>query len=372
MEVKVLSVNPSRDELGLIEGVLGPDAKARVMSILPEPHSAKSYFYEMLGFLYCLISRKRHNLISLFIHLVKKKDHYLARDLMCQVWFLKNKNVATDNCVAHFGSNGVVMSYLIQANLVKCKSLLTVFHGYEISRFDQLNIWQHLYGKLDGTLLPISQCWKKQLINFGADQSKIKVLHMGVDVNRFTYSEKAVEPKMSILSVARATEKKGLIYAIEAVLKSPIECSYRIIGDGNLLETLKQTALSHENGHRIIFEGAKSSGFVKDALKTTDLFLLPSVRDSNGDMEGIPVSLMEAMASGVVVLSTIHSGIPELIIDGVNGFLVPERDSDALVKKLCEIKTSSNLNKIRKAARATIEEDFNADKLSSELVSILK
>ncbi|MBL1603589.1 glycosyltransferase, partial [Klebsiella pneumoniae] len=66
-------------------------------------------------------------------------------------------------------------------------------------------------------------------------------------------------------------------------------------------------------------------------------FLLPSVTASNGDMEGIPVALMEAMASGLPVISTYHSGIPELIDDHKNGYLCPERNSEAIAKILYEI-----------------------------------
>ena len=372
MEVQVLSVNRNDNENSISKDIFGDDETKNVVFILPEINGMKSYTYAFLGFVFCLAAKERHNLISLFWHFIKKKNLYLGKDLMCQTWFLRKKDITAENCVAHFGSNGVVMSYLIQAGLVKCRNLFTVFHGYEISRFDQLKLWKSLYGKMEGFLLPISEYWERQLISFGADPAKIKVLHMGVDINRFSYSERPIKHSISILSVARATEKKGLIYAIEAVLKCPIECEYTIIGDGSLLETLKQVASRHKNSHRIIFEGAKPSDFVKDSLTTTDLFLLPSVRDTNGDMEGIPVSLMEAMASGVIVLSTIHSGIPELISDGANGFLVPERDSDALVQKICEIKNLANLNEIRRAARSTIEEKFNANKLSKELIAILK
>ncbi|WP_288389319.1 glycosyltransferase [uncultured Alteromonas sp.] len=372
IDVQVLSVNPSNDATGLVEDVFGESVSKKVTSILPSAHSSKSYLHMLLGFLYCMVSVKRHKLISLFFHFIAKQNKFLAKDLMCIVWFLRNKNITTDSCIAHFGSNGVVMDYLIEAGLVKCSNLFTIFHGYEISRYDQLDLWQDLYGKLGGFLLPISEHWKNKLIELGANASKIEVVHMGVDVDRFAYSEKVVSTPLSILSVARATEKKGLKYAIEAVLECPIECEYRIIGDGSLMDSLKQAAASHKNSHRVIFEGAKPSSFVAESLKNTDLFLLPSVRDSKGDMEGIPVSLMEAMASGVVVLSTIHSGIPELISDGETGFLVPEKDSNAISAKIVEISQQSSLASIREAARQKVIDEFNASTLQTQLINILK
>ncbi|MEQ3648104.1 glycosyltransferase [Alteromonas sp.] len=370
IDVQVLSVNPINDDTGVVEDIFGKSAE-KVTSILPAAHSAKSYLYMMFGFLYCIFSFERHNLISLFFHFIKKKNKYLAKDLMCIVWFLKDKEISADSCIAHFGSNGVVMDYLIQAKLVKFTNLFTVFHGYEISRYDQLELWQDLYGKLGGVLLPISDYWKNKLIEFGGKPTKIKVVHMGVDIDRFSYSEKPVSNPFSILSVARATEKKGLKYAIEAVLNCSIECEYKIIGDGALMESLKQEASRHNNSHRVIFEGAKPSSFVAESLSSTDLFLLPSVRDSKGDMEGIPVSLMEAMASGVTVLTTIHSGIPELVEHKVTGFLVNEKDSAALSSMISEISGSSDLDRIRKSARAKIEEEFNSVILKKDLIQML-
>jgi colanic acid/amylovoran biosynthesis glycosyltransferase len=372
VDVQVLSVNPIKNNIGAIEDIFGSNASSRVSSILPMVHSRKSNLYALLGFLYCIISTERHRIISLFFHFIKKKNLFLAKDILCIAWFLRKKHIVVDNCIAHFGSNGVVMDYLIQAKLVKCDNLYTIFHGYEISRYDQLDLWQAFYGKMAGVLLPISEYWKNKLIELGACPSKVEVVHMGVDIKRFSYSEKPISPQLSILTVARATEKKGLVYAIEAVLNSPAECEYRIIGDGDLIDSLKQIAKNHMNSYRITFEGAMPSSYVKESLTKTDLFLLPSVRDSKGDMEGIPVSLMEAMASGVIVLSTIHSGIPELIQDGKNGFLVPEKDSGAIVQKILEISQSDSLDTIRSAARSTIENQFNADKLSEKLLLLLQ
>lgn len=371
IDVQVLSVNPVEDESEIMESIFGENSTVAVRSILPELSSIKSYIYMVLGFFYCVLSTNRHNLVSLFFHFVSKNNKFLAKELMCIVWFIRNKNIEVDSCIAHFGSNGVLMDMLIQAKLVKCERLYTIFHGYEISRYDQLDLWQNYYGKLRGSLLPISQHWKNKLVELGANASKIEVVHMGVDVNKFSYKEKPITSPLSILSVARATEKKGLIYAIEAVLNCPIECRYRIIGDGALIESLRKVAASHNNSYRVIFEGAKSSSFVAQSLKEADLFLLPSVRDSKGDMEGIPVSLMEAMASGVIVLSTIHSGIPELVEHNKTGYLVRERDSTSISEMIVAISKSDTLDATRSLARKKVEQEFNADSLKRKLLNVL-
>ena len=102
------------------------------------------------------------------------------------------------------------------------------------------------------------------------------------------------------------------------------------------------------------------------------MFLLPSVTAQDGDVEGIPVSLMEAMAAGLTVLSTYHSGIPELIEDQKTGFLAPERDIEALAAQLLWIaEHPAECERIALAARRKIEAEFNADVLNDQLAHMI-
>ena len=96
-------------------------------------------------------------------------------------------------------------------------------------------------------------------------------------------------------------------------------------------------------------------------LDEADLFLLPSVTGENGDMEGIPVALMEAMAVGIPVVSTQHSGIPELIEAGQSGWLVPEYDVQALADRLQAFSSveEQELQPMLSRAREKVENDFN-------------
>jgi colanic acid/amylovoran biosynthesis glycosyltransferase len=101
------------------------------------------------------------------------------------------------------------------------------------------------------------------------------------------------------------------------------------------------------------------------------VFLLPSVVADNGDMEGIPVSLMEAMALGVITVSTWHSGIPELIDDGVEGFLVEERNAGQIADIITTIESGEvDLASMRVAARAKIEREFDNRELDTRLEQI--
>jgi colanic acid/amylovoran biosynthesis glycosyltransferase len=371
LDVHVLAVNPVNDTSSVLSSIFGRDVDEKVSSILPDPHSSKSWFFMLLGALFCACAVRRWPIIGLATRLARKKNFFSAKDLLCLAWHLRNKNIVMKNCIAHFGSNGVVLDYLRKAKLIDCENLFTVFHGYEISRYDQLKLWQEEYGKLGGMLLPISEHWAESLVNFGANKSNIEVVHMGVDVDTFSFSDKELSSPLQVLSVARATEKKGLKFAIDAILNSELDVHLTLIGDGKLLPSLKMLVNKHSNKSRVTFLGACLPERVSSELKKTDLFLLPSVQDSMGDKEGIPVSLMEAMASGVVVLSTIHSGIPELIDDGVSGFLVPERDALAIQAKMKEIIKNPSLSLIRENARAKVDNEFNAATLSKQLLSLI-
>ena len=281
-----------------------------------------------------------------------------------------------DAIIAHFGQNGVRALRLKEAGLIS-GSLATIFHGFDMSNSKFLKKWLPSYHELFDRaelLLPISELWKRRLVEWGAPLEKIRVLRMGVDVDDFQASpqDKDIERPLRVLSVARLTEKKGISYALEGVRNAHAEIEYRIIGAGPLKEALESMSLDLPQGKEIRFLGKKSQKEVFDELENTDVFLLPSVTASDGDMEGIPVSIMEAMAKGVVVLATRHSGIPELVEDGKTGFLVAERCADEISEKLDMVACGgTQLAEIRKAATERVESDFNNVKLDLKLMEIV-
>lgn len=130
--------------------------------------------------------------------------------------------------------------------------------------------------------------------------------------------------------------------------------------------------LELELGKEVIFLGARTQEVVSDYLNESDIFLLPSVTAKDGDMEGIPVALMEAMAIGIPVISTFHSGIPELIKDRKSGYLVQEHDANAIAEIITEIIDNPNvLADICLCAKKTIDEEFDQDKSYSRMLNIL-
>ena len=115
--------------------------------------------------------------------------------------------------------------------------------------------------------------------------------------------------------------------------------------------------------------GWKDQHEVIEILNEASIMLAPSITSKDGDREGIPVGLMEAMAVGLPVVSTYHSGIPELVKDGISGFLVPERDVDALAQKLGYlIENPDKWAEMGLAGREYVENFYDINKLNDQLV----
>lgn len=296
----------------------------------------------------------------------------LAYEVAMTMWVNRNKIFEADSIIAHFGNNGVVAQKFISSGMLK-GSLNTIFHGYEISEYENVSFWKTEYVELSRSskLLPISYFWKNRLESWGANSDAIRVLRMGVDIDTFDFKNKAMSENVRIVSVARATEKKGLRYAIKAMAHLDDRFHLTLVGGGELESNLKSLAVELGVNKNITFYGPQPPDFVKKILDASDIFLLPSVTDSVGDMEGVPVALMEAMASGLTVISTIHSGIPELITDGQSGFLVPEKDAISIANAVKRAALSDEIHTIKENARKKVVSDFNSTKLSKELYTLL-
>jgi colanic acid/amylovoran biosynthesis glycosyltransferase len=270
----------------------------------------------------------------------------------------------------HFGPIGVLGAHLKRLGLIE--RLIVTFHGYDISKAILKKSTRRQYSALfeeADLLLPVSEAGVEVLRSLGAPDPKIKLHRMGVNIPEIDNSavRKRSDP-IRILTVARLTEKKGLYYAIEALSRisrsgfvGPLR--YDIVGGGEQLDELSGQILRLGLENIVQLHGSKNSDEVMTFMKQSDIFILPSVTSSTGDKEGIPVSLMEAMAHGLPVVSTWHSGIPELVEDSVSGFLVPERDIHALTEAILRLLMDGATRKaLGDAARRKVAKDYNAER----------
>ncbi|MBM4364410.1 MAG: glycosyltransferase, partial [Deltaproteobacteria bacterium] len=180
---------------------------------------------------------------------------------------------------------------------------------------------------------------------------------------------------LRIASVCRLTEKKGIdvgLRALSRAAKRGVRFEYHLVGDGPGRAELER--LRDELGLAGVttLYGARTREEIRTLLARCHLFLAPSVTAADGDEEGTPVAIMEAMASGLPVLSTVHSGIPEMIEDGVSGALVPERDDAALAESIVRLASApSEWPALARRARQAIEERYDAERLNDSLSTLL-
>ena len=278
------------------------------------------------------------------------------------------------NC--HFGKQGLRGMRLKEMGLPG--KLVVTFHGYDISQSISEN-GHNLYDRLfehAHLLMPVSEFWKQRLLSMGADPLRVQVHHMGIDVERFEFRPRQhgkSEP-VQLFTVGRLVEKKGIEYSLKAVAQVRAShpdwnIRYVIIGDGPLRGSLEAQAQELGLQDTVEFIGSAAQDQVLRYMMESHLFLLPSVISATGDQEGIPVSMMEAMATGMPVLSTRHSGIPELVDDGKSGFLVEERSVDELAEKLEQMIQRPELwPGMGLRGRAIVENLFNIATLNRDLV----
>ncbi len=324
------------------------------------------------------ISQLRNNPLPLIrsLNVVKFKRDAISLTVFCRAIPFLNKG-DYDIIQCHFGPNGMLGILLKDLGVFKGK-VVTAFHGYDITQFVKKygnNVYDHLFKRGD-IFLPISERWKNELVNMGCDEQKILVHRMGIDVRKYSSPERRIknDRKINILSIARLVEKKGIQYGVRAVaslIKDYPALEYTIVGDGPLRNEIESVIKEFDLDKNVKLLGWKTQEEIVTLLMAADIFLAPSVTGSSGDQEGIPVVLMEAMAQGLPVVSTYHSGIPELVQDGVSGFLVPEKDVDALAERLTYMMdTPENLDELGRNGRKYVEAHYDIHTLNMRLVEI--
>ncbi|MEQ8857288.1 MAG: glycosyltransferase [Pseudomonadales bacterium] len=258
-------------------------------------------------------------------------------------------------------------------------ALVTSIRGHDATQKDRYNTgyYRELF-RNSRLLMPVSRSLAERLLSLGCSPHKIQVLHSGIDCQRFHFRcrKRAGPEPVRILSVARLVEMKGIEYGIEAVarmLRSGSEVHYDIVGDGPLRPQLQALIQRLGVTASVRIHGWKPHEELVAILQAAHLFLAPSVTAENGETEGIPNAVKEAMAVGLPVVATRHSGIPELVIDEVSGFLVPERDCDALAAALTKLLNApGRWPAMGQAGRAHVESEFDTNRLNQRLVDLYR
>jgi colanic acid/amylovoran biosynthesis glycosyltransferase len=300
----------------------------------------------------------------------------LLLQLFCQIApFLTKGPYDVIHC--QFGNLGQ-LGLLLKDTGVFAGKLVTSFRGYDASSYVKAHgnhVYDDLFKRCD-LFLCVSSHIRDRLIRLGCDEQKIIVHRSGVTTKKSFFPPRSVDSggKLKILTVARLEEKKGVEYGIRAVAhvlnKNP-RIEYKIAGDGPMREQLRCLIDELNVGDHVALVGWRSEAEIVKLFQTSDILLAPSITATSQDQEGIPGAIIEACAHGLPVIATAHAGIPEVIEDGRSGFLVPERDAEALAERLDLLTNRPELRlSMGRIGRQFVEANYDIEKLNDRLVEI--
>jgi glycosyltransferase involved in cell wall biosynthesis len=221
-------------------------------------------------------------------------------------------------------------------------------------------------------VVAVSEVGRRDLAELSPDsESRIHRIYNGIDLQRFSAQDRPVGRRPTILSVARLQEKKGLADLVEAcgLLKSRgIDFRCRIVGQGRLRPALKAQIESLDLEREVKLVGVMGQDEIISEYATADIFVLPCVVGADGNRDGLPVSIVEAQASGLPVVTTAVSGTIEAVDDRTNGVIIPQRSPELLAARLRElIEHPERRRALGRAARASAESRFDRRETSAQL-----
>lgn len=273
--------------------------------------------------------------------------------------------------LGEFGTETLGIADLVQEMGIPCYSY---FRGMDASmaltRKSRRHGYKLMFPKLKG-IVAVSQFLLDNLAARDLTHPNAHVIPSGVDIRRFRPGRKI--PR-SFLAVGRMVEKKAPSIALRAFATATADAPdarLRFIGDGPLLEPARALAGKLGIAERVVFDGAREHAHVRAALAESGVFLQHSVTGRDGNTEGLPTAIQEALASGCMVISTRHAGIPEAVEDGVNGWLVPERDEAGFADRIRRT-LSQDMSPFTAAARRTAVARFDNAKSLKKLETVLR
>lgn len=297
--------------------------------------------------------------------------------------FLESQKYDIVHC--QFGIYGMQGKYPEDAGVLAIRSLgllqgklIIGFRGWDISWYVKEKgetVYERLFATAD---FFVTNCkfFRDRAVKIGCDPDKISVIGSGIDCDKFAFQPRQF-PKDGIIRLAttgRLIEKKGIEYGIRAVailVKQYPQIEYNIIGDGYLKADLQQLIAKLGLENKVNLLGWRQQQEIINILDRSQIFLAPCVTAKDGNQDAPVNTLKEAMAMGLPVISTYHGGIPELVQDGLSGYLVAERDSQAIADKLQHLIANPQLwQDLGKQGRKFIKEHYDIKRLNEDLITI--
>jgi len=274
---------------------------------------------------------------------------------------------------SHFGNNGLLIAQLKKAGMIKGKCI-TTFHGLDFTSPKYHGAYYRDLIKYGDIQITVTEFSKRILEDLCFDPSNLMLVPVGTDTSFFTKSttKKTSEP-FKILFVGRLITLKGvnLLHEIPKKLLDlgVLDFRLKIVGDGPLSQELRNQMKSYSSHVEIL--GFLGVNEVKELMQDSDVLVYPGIRDEEGRVENQCVTIQEASASGLPVVASSVGGVPETVLDGINGFLVKEGDTSEMVQKLLLIKNDRRLaEKMGNEGRAFIKSKYDSLKINQKIRDI--
>ncbi len=262
--------------------------------------------------------------------------------------------------IIHFEFGSLAAEKMYLRELLDCK--VTVgFRGYDLNfvGIEDPDFYRDVWKRADGLHLLGDDLWKRAL-NRGCDELAFHTLiPPAIDTAYFRSKETVADRScdtLNILSVGRLDWRKGYEYALQSVksvVEDGIKCRFTIVGDGNYLESISFAVHQLGLDNIVYLKGACSREEVREIMQSSDIFLHAAVS------EGFCNAVIEAQAMELPVVSTDAGGLPENVIDGTTGFIVPRRDPRALANSIMALAESSELRgRMGEAGRKRVLQEF--------------
>ena len=318
-----------------------------------------------------LVSPFLRRLHSLLRRVFPQHDNLVPR-LALRKYFNRERIAAV---LAEYGPTAVsVMDVCHTARI----PLIAHFHGFDAYDARILETYGQRYRRMfeiAAAIVAVSHDMERQLLELGAVRDKLFYNPYGVDTDTFSGADPASAIPV-FLAVGRFVDKKAPHLTLIAFSKAHKLCSdarLSMIGDGPLLEACRQLAGALELSDCVQFLGARPHSEVAAQMRSARAFVQHSLRTSYGDSEGTPVAVLEACATGLPVIATRHAGIRDVVVEGETGFLVDERDVNAMADRMVQLAQNPALaGRMGASGRKRIETHFAMQKSLEGLWSIIQ
>lgn len=291
-----------------------------------------SIFHRVGYFVLAMVCRKPRELVRMDFHQRRIRGYF------------KRNNITAHAAIIEYGTSANVFAPILKENNIP---FIITFHGYDCSMYLGFRWYRSAIVALCKSSIAVvvpSNHLRRRLQLIGVSEGKITVEPCAPDYNELPKSRPSAHP--NVVALGRLTEKKcpeALVYTAHLVLKQFPEAHFHILGDGPLRPRVENLILKLRLEGSVTLHGAVDHHTALQQLASATIFIQHSVTSSNGDQEGFPVAIAEALGMGIPVVSTFHSGITEAIDHGVSGLLAQEHDFEEMAKHVNQLLTDENL-----------------------------